>query len=219
MSKIKVIIADDHTILREGLKTLLEISDIIEVAGQAANGKEAIDLVSEKMPDVAIMDIAMPVMDGIEATRRITKTYPGVKVIVLSQHDNREYILSSIKAGASGYILKKAVSSEIISGIEAVHEGGYFFYPSVAKVVVEGYLQQLKNPQAEDDYEKLSDREREILRLIAEGYSSNDISQRLFISVKTVLGHRTNIMAKLNIHNRTELVKYALRKGMIATDP
>ena len=219
MSKIRVIIADDHTILREGLKTLLELSDSIEVIGQAANGKEAIDLIAEKMPHVAIMDVAMPVMDGIEATRRIIKTYPKIKVVVLSQHDNREYILSSIKAGASGYILKKAVSSEIVSGIEAVYEGGYFFYPSVAKVVVEGYLQQLKNPQAADDYETLSDREREVLRLIAEGYSSNDIAQKLFISVKTVLGHRTNIMAKLNIHNRTELVKYALRKGMIATDP
>jgi two-component system response regulator NreC len=218
MSKIRVIIADDHAILLEGLKTLLELSDNIEVVGGAATGKEAIDLAAQLTPDVVLMDVAMPVMDGIEATRYITKNYPKVKVIILSQHDNREYIVSAIKAGASGYMLKKAVSAEIISGIEAVHNNGYFFYPSIAKIVIEDYLRQSKNIPAEDEYERLSDRERQVLRLIAEGVTSSDIAQKLFISVKTVLGHRANIMEKLNLHSRTELVKYAIRKGIIQAD-
>jgi two-component system response regulator NreC len=139
-------------------------------------------------------------------------------VIILSQHDNREYIVSAIKAGASGYMLKKAVSAEIISGIEAVHNNGYFFYPSIAKIVIEDYLRQSKNIPAEDEYERLSERERQVLRLIAEGVTSSDIAQKLFISVKTVLGHRANIMEKLNLHSRTELVKYAIRKGIIQAD-
>jgi two-component system response regulator NreC len=218
MRKIRVIIADDHAILLEGLKTLLELSDSIEVVGGASTGKEAIDLVAELSPDIALMDIAMPVMDGIEATRHIHKNHPNIKVIILSQHDNREYIISAIKAGASGYILKKAVSSEIISGIEAVFNNGYFFYPSIARIVIEDYLRQSKGVSSENEYERLSERERQVLRLIAEGVTSSDIAQRLFISVKTVLGHRTNIMEKLNLHSRTELVKYAIRKGIIQAD-
>jgi two-component system response regulator NreC len=218
MNKIKVLIADDHAILREGLKTLLDLSENVEVVGSVSNGKEAVEMAAQASPDIVLMDIAMPVMDGIEATRRISKANPKVRIIVLSQHDNREYVLSSIKAGASGYLLKKAVSAEIISAIEAVHGNGCFFYPTIAKVVIEDYLQQVKNTRGEDEYERLSEREREVLRLIAEGYSSNDIAQALVISVKTVLGHRTNIMEKLNIHNRTELIKYAIRKGIIRAD-
>jgi DNA-binding NarL/FixJ family response regulator len=216
--KIRVIIADDHAILREGLKALLALSDNIEVIGGASTGKEAIDLVAELAPDVVLMDVAMPIMDGIESTRRITKSFPGVKVLILSQHDNREYILSAVKAGASGYILKKAVSTDLISAIESVSREGYFFYPTVAKTVIEDYLERLGGKQDENEYDRLSEREREVLKLIAEGHSSNEIAQMLFISVKTVLGHRTNIMEKLNIHNRTELVKYAIRKGVIQAD-
>lgn len=218
MNKIKVMIVDDHAILREGLKTLLDLSENVEVVGSASTGKEAIDMAARLSPDIVLMDIAMPVMDGIEATRRITKANPKIRIIVLSQHDNREYVLSSIKAGASGYLLKKAVSAEIISAIEAVYGNGCFFYPTIAKVVIDDYLQQVKNTRSEDEYERLSEREREVLRLIAEGYSSNDIAQALVVSVKTVLGHRTNIMEKLNIHNRTELIKYAIRKGIIRAD-
>lgn len=217
-NKIKVVIVDDHAILREGLKALLALSNNIEVVGGAANGKEALDRVAELSPDVVLMDIAMPTMDGIESTRRLTKTFPKVKVIVLSQHDNREYILSVIKAGASGYLLKKAVSTDIISGIQAVYEGGYYFYPTIARTVIEDYLQQSKEKPSEDAYERLSEREREVLKLIVEGSSSNEIAQMLFISVKTVLRHRTSIMEKLDIHNRTELVKYAIRKGIIQAD-
>lgn len=216
--KIRVVIVDDHAILREGLKALLALSDNIEVVGGAANGKEAVELAAQLQPDVVLMDIAMPIMDGIEATRRITKAYPRVKVIILSQHDNREYILSVVKAGASGYLLKKAVSTELISGIKAVYEGGAFFYPTIAKTVIEDYLRQSRTRQSEDEFDRLSQREREVLKLIAEGYSSNEIAHMLFISVKTVLGHRANIMEKLDIHNRTELVKYAICKGLIQAD-
>lgn len=215
--KIRVIIVDDHAILREGLKTLLGLSEGIEVVGGAASGKEAIDLVARLLPDIVLMDIAMPAMDGIECTRRITKLYPGVRVLVLSQHDNQEYVLSAVKAGASGYILKKVVSMDLISAIEAVYHEGYFFYPSITKTVIKDYLKHLGSKQDENGYDRLSEREREALKLIAEGHSTGDIAQMLFVSVKTVLGHRTNIMGKLNIHNRTELVKYAIRKGLIQT--
>jgi len=217
-NKIKVVIVDDHAILREGMKALLALSEHIEVVGGAANGKEALDLVAQLHPDVVLMDIAMPLMDGIESTRRLTKMFPGVKVIVLSQHDNREYILSVIKAGASGYLLKKAVTADIISGIQAVYDGGFYFYPSITKTVIEDYLEKDKEKPTEDTYDRLSDREREVLKLIVEGHSSNEIAQMLFISVKTVLRHRTSIMEKLDIHNRTELVKYAIRKGIISAD-
>jgi DNA-binding NarL/FixJ family response regulator len=215
--KIRVIIVDDHAILREGLKTLLDLSDGIEVVGGAASGEEAIDQVARLLPDIALMDIAMPAMDGIECTRRITKLYPGVRVLILSQHENQEYILSAIKAGACGYILKKALSTDLISAIKAVHYEGYYFYPSITNTVIKDYLKHLGSKQYENGYDRLSEREKEALKLIAEGHSTSDIAQMLFVSVKTVLGHRTNIMGKLNIHNRTELVKYAIRKGLIQT--
>ena len=218
MDKIKVLLVDDHAILRDSLKALLALSENIEVVAGANDGKEAIDLVAQFHPDIVLMDVAMPVMGGIESTRQITKNFPGVKVIFLSQHDNREYILSAIKAGASGYILKKAVSADLIACIDAVYRSGYYFYPSVAKTVVDDYLLQLSGKQTGDEYDRLSEREREVLKLIAEGLSSNEIAQKLFISGKTVLGHRTNIMEKLNIHNRTELVKFAIRKGLIQAD-
>lgn len=218
MGKIRVMIADDHAILREGLTALLALSDNIEIVGSASSGKEVIDLVPKLSPNIILMDVAMPVMDGIETTRYVTSTFPHVQVIILSQHENREYITSAIKAGASGYILKKAVSSDVISGIEAVHAGGYFFQPIVAKTVIEDYLDRLKDDQSKDDFDRLSEREKEVLKLIAEGRPSSDIAEKLFISVKTVLGHRTNIMEKLDIHNRTELVKYAIRRGIIHVD-
>ncbi len=216
--KIQVMIADDHTILREGLKALLRLSNDIEVVGSVSTGKEVLEEIPKISPDIILMDIAMPVMDGIETTQHINKSHPGIKVIILSQHENREYVVSAIKAGASGYIIKKAVSAEIISGIEAVYKGGYFFHPAVARTVIEDYLVRLTGGQSKQDSDRLSEREKEVLKLIAEGLSSNEIAQKLFISVKTVLGHRTNIMEKLDIHNRTELVKYAIRRGIAKAD-
>ncbi len=166
-------------------------------------------------PDVIIMDIAMPGMDGLESTRRITKKTPRAKVLVLTQHDNREYVLSTIKAGAAGYIPKKAVGAELVSGIRAVFKGDSFLYPSAATALVEEYRDQAEELEP---YDQLTAREREVLKLIAEGHTSRKIADMLFISLKTVLGHRSKIMEKLDLHNRTELIKYALRKGLVSID-
>ena len=215
MGKIKTLIVDDHAVLRDGVRALLSLHDDIEVIGEASEGKEAIRKVQELMPDVVIMDIAMPGMDGLEATRRIRKKYPKIKVLVLTQHDNKEYILSVIKAGASGYVPKRALGSELVFAIRAVKEGDTFLYPSAAAALIEDYLQQNKD---EDPYDQLTAREREIFKLIAEGYTSREIASMLSLSLRTVQGHRFTITEKLNVHNRTELIKYAIRKGVVSLD-
>ncbi len=215
MDKIRVLVVDDHAIMRDGIRALLDIYDDVEIVGEAAEGKEAIEKTRELLPDVIVMDIAMPGMDGLEATRRITKKHPKVKVLVLTQYDNKEYILSTIKAGATGYIPKRAVGSELILAIRAVHKGDSFLYPSAAAALIEDYLRQA---EGEEPYDRLTAREREILKLIAEGYTSRKIAEMLFISLKTVLGHRARIMEKLDLHNRTELIKYAMRKGLVSMD-
>lgn len=214
MAEIKVLVVDDHALLRDGIRALLSIQDDIEVVGEATDGREAINLVRQLSPDVVLMDIAMPLMDGLEATRRIHKENPKVKVLILTQHDNKEYMLSSVKAGAAGCVPKRAVASELISAIRVVHQGDSYLYPSVAKVLIKDYLQKMQ----QDPYERLTNREREVLKLVAEGRTSRDIASLLCISIKTVLGHRTKVMEKLDIHNRTELVKYAIRKGLITVD-
>ena len=215
MDKIRVLVVDDHAIMRDGIRALLDIYDEVEIIGEASEGKEAIEKTRELLPDVIVMDIAMPGMDGLEATRRITKKNPKVKVLVLTQYDNKEYILSTIKAGAAGYVPKRAVSSELISAIRAVYKGESFLYPSAAAALIEDYLRQA---EGEEPYDRLTPREREILKLIAEGHTSREIAEMLFISLKTVLGHRTRIMEKLDLHNRTELIKYAMRKGLVSMD-
>ena len=214
MDKIKVLVVDDHAIMRDGIRALLSLHDDIEIVGEASEGKEAIDKVEEFAPNVIVMDIAMPGMDGLEATRRITKRNPRAKVIFLTQYDNKEYVLSTIKAGASGYIPKQAVGSELVSAIRAVCRGDSFLYPSAAAALIEGYRRQGE----EEPYDRLTEREREILRLIADGHTSREIADMLFVSLKTVLGHRAKIMEKLDLHNRTELIKYAMRKGLISMD-
>ena len=215
MDKIKVLLVDDHAIMRDGIKALLSIHDDIEIVGEASEGKEAIEMAQELAPDVVVMDIGMPGMDGLEATRRLTKRNPRIKVIVLTQHDNKEYIFSTIRAGAAGYVPKKALGSELVSAIRAVRCGNSFLYPSAAKILIEDYRQQAEEG---DPYDSLTGREREILKLIAEGHTSREIADTLFISLKTVQGHRTKIMEKLDLHNRTELIKYAMRKGLVSTD-
>jgi DNA-binding NarL/FixJ family response regulator len=214
MGKIKILIVDDHTVMRDGIRALLGLHDDFEIVGEASEGREAIEKARELAPDVIVMDIAMPGMDGLEATRRLTKKNPKLKVLVLTQHDNREYILSAIKAGVVGYVPKRALGSELVSAIRAVFRGESFLYPSAAAALIEDYLHQA----GEEPYDRLTDREREILKLIAEGHTSREIAGMLFISLKTVLGHRTKIMDKLHIRNRTELVKYAMRKGLISID-
>ncbi len=210
MDKIKILVVDDHALMRDGIRALIGLHDDIEMVGEASEGKEAIEKVRELVPDVVVMDIAMPGLDGLEATRRIRKEIPKVKVLVLTQHDNKEYILSSIKAGAAGYVPKTALGSELVSAIRAIHRGDSFLYPSAATALVEHYRQQAE----EEPYDRLTEREREILKLIADGHTSREIADMLFISLKTVLGHRTKIMEKLDLHNRTELIKYAMRKGL-----
>ena len=203
MDKIKVLLVDDHAIMRDGIRALISLHDDIEIVGEASEGNKAIEKTRELAPDVIVMDIAMPGMDGLEATRRIKKQNPKVKVLVLTQYDNKEYILSAIKAGSAGYVPKRALGSELVSAIRAVHHGESFLYPSAAAALIEDYRQQA---QGCDAYDQLTPREREILKLVAEGHTSREIANMLFISLKTVLGHRTRIMGKLDLHNRTELI-------------
>jgi len=215
MGKVKILVVDDHAIMRDGIRALLSLDDDLEIVGEASEGREAIEKARELSPDVIVMDIAMPGMDGLEATRRITKKNPGIKVLVLTQHDNKEYILSTIKSGAAGYVPKRALGSELVSAIRAVHRGDSFLYPSAAAALIEDYRKQTEEVEP---YDQLTPREREILKLIAEGYTSREIADMLFISLKTAQGHRAKIMEKLDLHNRTELIKFAMRKGLVSMD-
>jgi len=216
VSNIRILIADDHAIMREGVRSLLASHEDMEVIGEAGDGREAVAQVSELAPDVILLDISMPYMDGLEATRRIRKANPHTNVLILTQHEDKEYVLSAVRAGAAGCISKKAVSSELVSAIRAVYRGGSFLYPSVAKLLIEDYLQRTDGET--DPYERLTDREREVLQLVAEGRTNQEIAALLVLSMKTVLGHRAKIMEKLDIHSRTELVKYAIRRGLISVD-
>jgi two-component system response regulator NreC len=215
MTKIRVLVTDDHAIVRDGICALLALTGDIEAVGEAINGREALEMVRKVAPDVVLMDIAMPLMDGLEATRRIHKEFPQTKVIVLTQYEDREYVLPVIEAGASGFISKTAASSELTSAIRSVYRGDSFLSPSVARLLVEDYREMAKAGKSRDMSEQLTGREREILKLLAEGHSTHEIAQLLVISPKTVERHKTNLMAKLDIHNRLDLFKYALRKGII----
>jgi two-component system response regulator NreC len=215
MTKIRVLVTDDHAIVRDGICALLALTGDIEAVGEATNGREALEMVRKLAPDVVLMDIAMPLMDGLEATRRIHKEFPQAKVIVLTQYEDREYVLPVIEAGASGFISKTAASSELTSAIRSVYRGDSFLSPSVARLLVEDYREMAKAGKSRDVSEQLTGREREILKLLAEGHSTHEIAQLLVISPKTVERHKTNLMAKLDIHNRLDLFKYALRKGII----
>jgi DNA-binding NarL/FixJ family response regulator len=202
--------------MREGVRALLEIHEDMDVIGEAGDGREAVAQVSELTPDIILLDISMPFMDGLEATRRIRKANPNTSVLILTQHEDKEYVLSAVKAGAAGCISKKAVSSELVSAIRAIYRGGSFLYPPVAKLLIEDYLQRTDGET--DPYERLTDREREVLQLVAEGRTNQEIADLLVLSMKTVLGHRAKIMEKLDIHSRTDLIKYAIRRGLISID-
>lgn len=212
MIKKRILVVDDHAIMREGIRLLLGLQEDIEIIGEASDGFEAIKKVQELTPDVIIMDIAMPNMDGLEAIRRIKKKNPKIRILVLTQHDNKEYVLSAIKAGSSGYVTKSALGSELVSAVRTVYNGEAFLYPTAATALVGGYLHRSE----EDPYDSLTNREKEILKLVAEGHTSRQIGELLLLCEKTVTGHRTRLMGKLDLHNRTELVKYAIRKGLAA---
>lgn len=212
---IRVLISDDHTILRSGLKMLLNAESDIEVVGEATTGEEAIRLAEQLHPDLVLMDISMPGMGGIDATAEIKRQHPEVRVLMLTMHENEAYLFRTIKAGGSGYVLKKAADTELIDAIHQVMQGGAFLRPSVTKALVKDYLERVETGEARDSYGTLTEREREILKLIAEGHTNPEIAKLLVISVRTVETHRAHIMDKLGIHQRSELVKYALRKGLL----
>lgn len=215
MRKIRVLIADDHAVLRDGLHALLNMYEDIEVVGEAADGLEALERTLELQPDVVLMDIAMPRLGGLEAALELRQRKLPTKVLVLTQYDNKEYVFHMLKAGAAGYILKKAAGTELVSAIRAVHAGESFLYPSAAKAVVDRYFGEGEEEEEERRLDRLSDREKEVLKLLAEGLSNREIAELLCLSVKTVMSHRASIMEKLDIHNRTELVKFAIRAGLI----
>lgn len=214
MPRIRVLIADDHAILREGLRALLRLHDDIEVVGEAADGREAVDLAARLRPDVVLMDIAMPGLGGLEATIELRRVLPDVKVIVLTQYDDREYLRRFLQAGVSGYLLKKTAGSELASAIRAAYRGGLVLDPAVAKGAL---AEPGGGPGAgeADPYDSLTDREKQVLKLVAEGKSNKEVAELLDISVKTAMTHREHVMQKLNLHSRTELIKFALRRGVI----
>lgn len=215
MKQIRVLIVDDHAVLRDGIRSLLESYDDLLVVGEAGNGREAVELAGQLSPDVVLMDVAMPEMDGIEATRRIVASYPQIRVLVLTQHDNREYVFPILEAGAAGYLLKKVRGADLVSAIRAVQEGGSYLCPSIARTVIERSLRRPEVAAEPDGSATLTERETEVLKLVAEGLSNQEIANGLGLSIKTVMGHRANLMDKLDIHSRVELVKYAIRAGLV----
>ena len=218
MDKTRVLLAEDHTIVRKGLRSLLDKETGIEVVGEAEDGREAIVKAEELHPDVVVMDIAMPGLNGLEATRQIKKRFPDMKIIILTMHANEEYILQSLKAGASGYLVKKSAPAELISAINAVHKGNSFLSPSISRTVIDEYIRRSKEiSEGEEGFEQLTVREREVLQLIAEGRKTREIAELLYISIKTVETHRAHIMNKLDIHSTAELTRYAIRKGIISS--
>lgn len=221
MKKIKILFADDHGIVRDGLRSLFKSDPEFIIVGEAADGAEALNLVAKHKPDVAILDISMPNLNGIEATALIKKNYPDTKVLILTIHEDEEYIQEMILAGADGYVVKNAEKKEIFEGVRAVAQSETFFSPSVSKVLLEGLIKRTRNKELflPNNDNKLTKRETEILRLIAEGMTSKEISESLFLSVSTVNSHRMNMMKKLDIHDTASLVKYAIQRNLIEVRP
>lgn len=212
--KIRLLIADDHTIFRAGVRLLLEAEPDIDVVGEALNGEEAAQMAESLHPDLILMDIAMPGMNGLEATRKIKSRFPNIHILVLTMHRTDEYFFEMLKAGASGYMLKAAETNELIGAIRAVARGEVFLYPTMARHLLQDYLYRLNDPN-ETGQPSLTPREKEILRLLAEGYSNKEIADKLVVSPSTIHSHRTNLMQKLNLSSRYELIQYARRRGLM----
>ncbi len=214
MAKIRVLLADDHTILRDGIRALIDGQDDMVVIGEAEDGQTTVRLVAKLQPDVVVMDIAMPLLNGLEATRQIQRDFPRVKVLILTMHENEEYIRQVLAAGALGYVLKDAAARDLLGAIRAVNEGEAVLSPAITRLVIEDYL-RWGEIQPANTSNGLTSREREVLQLIAEGYTNKEIAEILSLSVKTIQSHRTNLMNKLDLHDRGELIKYAIQKKII----
>ena len=216
MKKIRILLADDHTVMRSGLRLLLERQPNFEVVGEAGDGRQATELAASLNPDVVIMDIGMPILNGIEATGQIVHQNPRTAVVILSVYNDESYVMRALKAGARGYLLKDSAEADLIRAVQVVSEGKSFFSPAVSKMLVEDYVRVLKQRGMEDSYELLTPRERQILQLLAEGKSNKEVAVLLDLSVYTVETHRSHILQKLNLHSTAELVLYAVRKGIIS---
>jgi len=216
MRKIRIVLADDHKLMRSGLRVLLEQQPDLTVMGEASDGREAVALVASQRPDVLVMDIGMPSLNGIEAAAQITQSNPEAAIVMLSMHSDESYVLRALKAGAKGYLLKDSAEADLIRAVRAVAEGKSFFSPAVSRVLLDDYVRKLNRSGTEDPYELLTPREREVLQLVAEGKSSKEVAQLRNLSVYTVETHRSNIMEKLNLHGVPELILYAVRKGIIS---
>ncbi len=216
MRTIRVMIVDDHTLVRDGIRALLALSPDIEVVGEASNGREAVGKVRQLAPDVILMDLAMPIMSGLDATRRIRREFPGTKVLALTQYDDSDYVVPIIEAGARGFVTKMAAFSELASAIQAVYRGEAYLSPSAASALVQECQQKNTSDGEKDPYKQLTDREKEVLTLVADGHTAREIADILVVSPKTVEWYKTSLMNKLNIHSKTDLIKFAIRKSLIS---
>ncbi len=216
MKKVRILLADDHTVMRAGLRALLERQPNLEVVGEAGDGRQSVELASSHVPDVVVMDIAMPNLNGVEATRRMVSKQPTISVVILSMYSDESYVMRALEAGARAYLLKDSAVTDLIRAIEAVSQGKSFFSPKISRILAEEYVRALKQKGVADSYELLTPREREILQLLAEGKTNKEVATSLNISVYTAETHRGNILQKLNLHSTAELVLYAVRKGIIS---
>lgn len=214
--KIRILIADDHLVIRAGLRLLLERHEDFTVVAEADDGRQAVDLAAQYKPDVAVMDVAMPNMNGIEATRQITSADPSIAVVMLSMYTDETYVMRALRSGAKAYLLKSSAETDLIQAVRAVREGKSFFSPVVSRMLLEDYVRQMGQKGVEDSYDLLTPREREILQLVAEGKANKDVATHLGLSLHTVETHRTKILQKLNLHSVPELILYAVRKGIIS---
>ncbi len=215
MKKLKILLADDHLVMRSGLRALLERQPNLEVVGESENGRQTVELAASLKPDIVVMDVGMPILNGIEATRQIVGAETGTSVIILSMHGDESYVMRALKAGARGYLLKDSAAADLMNAIQAVSQNKSFFSPRVSHILAEDYVRVLKQKGEVDSYDLLTDREREILQLLAEGKANKEVATLLNISPYTVETHRKHILEKLNLHTPAELILYAVRKGII----